>query len=273
MRQVIPFSKNIEFNSMISEITNISLEHDLALKDDHNINGDFFITGKYKINASSPQEEDFSYKIPIDITIDQKYKTDNIELEIDDFKYETIESNKLKVDIDLSIDNLEKQEEIVEEIETLEFDDNDSVEERKVLTDEEKEDIDNIINSDDTTDLFQETSVKEEVVIPNQELVSQEDMTLNQEKIDKNDKSDKKDKNDNSDETKTSVGSLFTAFKDTEETFSTYSVYIVRNGDNIEDVMDKYKTNREILSEYNDMSNIKIGTKLIIPSTKDENDK
>ena len=50
-------------------------------------------------------------------------------------------------------------------------------------------------------------------------------------------------------------------------------MYIIRNGDNVDEIISKYKTTREILEEYNDMSNIKIGTKLIIPSNINENDK
>ena len=237
MRQVIPFSKNIEFKTMINEITNISLEHTLSLKENNSVSGDFLITGKYKINQSSPTEEDFSYKIPIDITIDSKYKTESIELEIDDFKYEKIDSNKLKVDIDLSIDNLEKKEEI-EELEIIDS------QERKMLSDSEKEEINKIINSDDTSTLFKEFDNKQELIIENTE-----------------------------EEKKTNVGSLFEAFKDTDETFATYSVYIVRNGDNIDEIISKYKITREKLEEYNDMNSIKIGTKLIIPNTQNENDK
>lgn len=273
MRQVIPFTKNIEFKTMINEITNISLEHTLELNDEYNINGDFIITGKYKVNQTSPQEESFSYKIPIDITIDQKYKTDNIDLEIDDFKYQKIDSNKLKVDIDLSIDNLEKIEkekhefqeernlskelepEAKEEIENLELN------QRKILSDSEKKEIDLIINSDDTTNLFKEISLPKEIIPVVDETQTPKELEVNIEKEEKKEM------------TKTSVGSLFTAFKDTEETFSTYSVYIVRNGDNIEEIISKYKTTREILEDYNDMSNIKIGSKIIIPNTKNENDK
>lgn len=235
MRQLIPFTKNIEFKTMINEITNISLEHTLSLNDENNISGDFLITGKYKVNQASSTEDDFSYKIPIDISIDQKYKTENIELEIDDFKYEKLGGNKLKVDIDLSIDNLEKKEE-KEELELIDFED------RKLLSDAEKEDIDKIINSDDISDLFKEIDTKQDLKVED---------------------------HDN----KTTVGSLFEAFKDTEETFSTYSVYIVRNGDTIDEIISKYKTTREILEEYNDMNNIKIGTKIIIPNIKNENDK
>jgi len=247
MRQIIPFTKNIEFKTMINEITNISLEHTLCLNDTNNVSGDFLITGKYKINQSSPTEDDFSYKIPIDISIDPKYKTENIELEIDDFKYEKVDSNKLKVDIDLSIDNLEKKEELKEqeELEIIDF------EERKMISDSEKEEIDKIINSNDISDLFNEVDTKQELIIENKI------GTLEH----------------NNNEVKPNVGSLFEAFKDTEETFSTYSVYIVRNGDSIDEIISKYKTTRELLEEYNDMNNIKIGTKVIIPNTKNENDK
>ena len=243
MRQVIPFSKNIEFKTMIGEITNLSLEHDLALNDEYTVNGNFLVSGKYKINPTSTSEEDFSYKIPIDITIDQRYKTDDIELEIDDFKYEVVDSNKLKVDIDLSIDHLEEKEEETEKEEQLETESIDFSDERKILTDSEKEEIDAIIN-DDTTDLFLETGKEEKLEVPQEE---------------------KKET--------TNVGSLFNSFKDTEETFSTYSVYIVRNGDNVDDIISKYKTTRDALEEYNDMTNIKIGTKLIIPTVCDEDNK
>lgn len=243
MRQVIPFSKNIEFKTMIGEITNLSLEHDLALNDEYTVNGNFLVSGKYKINPTATTEEDFSYKIPIDITIDQRYKTNDIELEIDDFKYEVIDSNKLKVDIDLSIDHLEEKEEERETNEQLETESIDFSDERKILTDSEKEEIDAIIN-DDTTDLFLETGKEEKLEVPQEE---QKETT--------------------------NVGSLFNSFKDTEETFSTYSVYIVRNGDNVDDIISKYKTTREALEEYNDMTNIKIGTKLIIPTVCDEDNK
>ena len=42
--------------------------------------------------------------------------------------------------------------------------------------------------------------------------------------------------------------------------------------DNLQEVIAKYKTNRETIAEYNDLDNIKIGTKLIIPTTITETD-
>lgn len=54
---------------------------------------------------------------------------------------------------------------------------------------------------------------------------------------------------------------------DNEETFSTYHVYIVREGDTIDKILDKYKVSKEELADYNDLDNINLGTKLIIPCT------
>lgn len=61
------------------------------------------------------------------------------------------------------------------------------------------------------------------------------------------------------------IGSLF-EIKEKDEKFSTYKVYIVREGDTIESIMSKYSVNRELLDNYNDLSEIKIGDKIIIPS-------
>ena len=75
---------------------------------------------------------------------------------------------------------------------------------------------------------------------------------------------------DVSEEKNTNISSLFEAFSSTEETFKTYSVYIVRQNDSIDAIMDKYKVTKEELSDYNDLNNLEIGTKLIIPTTLDE---
>ena len=69
------------------------------------------------------------------------------------------------------------------------------------------------------------------------------------------------------------MDSIFSAFANTDETYSTYSVYILREDDNLEEVMSKYNTNREVLSEYNDLDNLKVGAKLIIPTLVEVSDK
>ena len=65
------------------------------------------------------------------------------------------------------------------------------------------------------------------------------------------------------------VGSLFSSFKDSDETFATYSVYILRQEETIQTLIEKYHTTKEELEDYNDLSNLTIGTKIIIP-TKNE---
>ena len=45
-----------------------------------------------------------------------------------------------------------------------------------------------------------------------------------------------------------------------------YRVYLVDENDTIEKIMEKYHVTKEDIEEYNDLSNIKAGMKLIIPS-------
>ena len=68
------------------------------------------------------------------------------------------------------------------------------------------------------------------------------------------------------DDTHDGVGSLFSSFKDSDETFATYSVYIFRANDTIEMIMDKYQVTKEELENYNDLSSLTIGSKVIIPT-------
>lgn len=65
------------------------------------------------------------------------------------------------------------------------------------------------------------------------------------------------------------VKTLFDSLDETE-TFSTYKVCIVKESDTIEGIINNYGITREILEQYNDISDVKIGDKLIIPSIFDE---
>ena len=59
---------------------------------------------------------------------------------------------------------------------------------------------------------------------------------------------------------------MFSSFKDSDESFATYSVYIVRENDTIDTIMNKYQVHREELEDYNDLDNLIVGTKIIIPT-------
>lgn len=70
-------------------------------------------------------------------------------------------------------------------------------------------------------------------------------------------------------EDKENFSKILSNITDNEETFSTYHVYIVRENDTIDKILDKYKVTREELADYNDLDNINLGTKLIIPCAND----
>ncbi len=62
------------------------------------------------------------------------------------------------------------------------------------------------------------------------------------------------------------VKSLFDNFDDETETYSSYKICILKENDNIESICLNYSINKEALEQYNDLTDLKIGNKLIIPS-------
>ena len=73
---------------------------------------------------------------------------------------------------------------------------------------------------------------------------------------------EKEEKNDVSDNDKEIV---MDSVKSADETFVTYHIHIMKETDTIETVCAKYNTNESILSDYNDLSTLTIGEKLVIP--------
>lgn len=69
----------------------------------------------------------------------------------------------------------------------------------------------------------------------------------------------------------TSINSIFDTLDDTRENYTTYSVYIVRQGDTLEDIITKYNTTKEKLEEYNDLTQMKVNMKIIIPNIDESN--
>ena len=71
---------------------------------------------------------------------------------------------------------------------------------------------------------------------------------------------------ENKEQSNTPIASLFDNIEDSSETYKSYKIYIVREGDDLEFIMEKYATTKETLEQYNDLKEIKIGDKIIIPS-------
>ena len=43
------------------------------------------------------------------------------------------------------------------------------------------------------------------------------------------------------------------------------NIYIIKEGDGVENILKNYNVSRELLEEYNDLNDLKIGDKIIIP--------
>lgn len=69
---------------------------------------------------------------------------------------------------------------------------------------------------------------------------------------------------------KDDVKSLFDNFDDSKEAFTTYKICIVKENDTLESILATYNITKETLQQYNDISDVKIGDKLIIPALYNE---
>ena len=103
MKKIIPFNNVLSFSTDVCEITAISLEHKVDIGDDA-ISGTFNISGEYKITDGQLEREKFSFELPFDIALGNNYDRSTLVVDIDDFRYEIVDRNKLKVNIDLYID-------------------------------------------------------------------------------------------------------------------------------------------------------------------------
>lgn len=234
MKQIISFEKEITFKTMIGEITSISLEHTLAFQTSSTISGDMIVSGTYKMTEASTLEDDFQYAIPVDIMLTKELEEDNRSITIHNFTYDIRNEDTLH----LYIDVLVKGREIIELEEELR---------------EEPKIDENITNE-----------VQEE----SKEILTDEELNESKEAIDNIIDTDKKEEVKETPTDTKVMNSIFSAFSNTEETYKTYSVYLLRETDSIENIIEKYGVSREELSYYNDLDNITIGSKLIIPAIK-----
>ena len=213
MEKIVPFKRDIAFETKIAEIRSISLEHTYEIQNNL-ISGTFIISGNYKLTDTSTNVDPFKFEIPFDISIDSRYELNKATVDINDFFYELINNEVLSVSITLIIDNLEEKEE--REMEENQ-EEKQGVEEIKPVSYENAE-------KDDEAEEVKTASISPETV---------------------------KSIFDNMDE---------------NEGYVVYKVHIVTENDTIESIMEKYDVTKEALEAYNDLNDLKIGDKLIVPA-------
>lgn len=273
MKKIVSFEKELDFPSMIGEITSISLDNNLDFIDQNTITGTFVISGSYKMTEASTLEEEFKYEIPVDITLAETFDLSSVKVAIDNFNYEVINDDILKCNIDVLIDGIEEiilEEELINEIKDEEISaKTGSKEELSIqLETEEVRECDGDKMEDKELDVEKEDD--EETIFPFKQISEVKELNKEETKKKKGDdtviKKEELDINDDKNSSNKNISSLFEAFSSTEETFKTYSIYILRKDDTIETVLDKYSITREELSDYNDLENLEIGSKLVIPT-------
>ena len=232
MNQKIEFKKDCMLKTYVSSITDISLTHDYKILDD-TIEGYFDVTGSYKVTMSSVETESFMFTIPFTIALSSLIDKDTIDLKLSDFNY-SVEKDvlHLKMFLDMDYQEIEIKEDI-----------------------EDNEEIDNMINDlmdkESTTNIKSPSEFHNEVMLDNV-LDSKEEVSTKEKVSEKN------------------FNTIFNEVK--ESNFSKYKVYIMRSEDTLESILVKYNVTTDEIKEYNDIDNINIGSKIVIPYNKNEQD-
>ena len=257
MKKKINIEKRVVFRTLIGEICAISLEHNLKFLDEVNVGGELTLSGKYKLTEASRIEEDFRFDFPVEIVLTEKLDLNTTKIEISDFYYEIENDDIMICYIELDIEGVEIVdfcEDLFEEREC----DGDINKEKEIPIKEKDIPIKEIL--DEKEDLEKKDNL-EDIVEDERVFVKEEETKLYELKNDEELEKTKEEKEID-----------FMNFDEENETYGTFVVYIVRQNETVNSILEKYNTTLEEIEKYNDLKNIEIGTKLIIPLLRD-NDK
>lgn len=244
MKSVIPFTKELDFNAKVQEITSISLEREFSVEDG-SVVGNLFVTGDYKSHEISVNVTPFSFKIPFTIEIPDNLDKDSITIEISDFAYDMVDDSKITVHIELELEG----NEIVQEVEEDELVDVpvevDSEEILKMMEERKEEEAEKKQAEEDEE--IQEEFIEEDL---------KENLTENDEE---------RDKVQEIEIVKESEDVLMQNI-DKDSEYTTYHIHMVKEGETVETICTMYNSNINLLMDYNDLSNLTPGEKILIPS-------
>ena len=221
--------KELLFKNNIKEITSISLDSNYKVKEKELV-GEFIINGDYKLHEISLNKEKFNFKIPFKEELEYDIESDSIKLEITNFEYD-YRKDELLVNIEYVITGDRKDVLIFDDSETLE----EFLESREI----------------EVIDVRPETEKIENVII-------KEEKELTEEQIIENPKDDRNIENINEEK-------LLNNINKPKDNFISYKIYKIEENDTLEKIVLNYKTTIEDLKEYNDLNNLQINDKIIIP--------
>lgn len=246
MKMSIPYEKEIVFNTKIAEITSISLEYEANVLDE-DIEGDFIVSGDYKIHELSVNKEPFKYRIPFSVSLTDDIIRDSIKYDINNFTYEIIDDDTLRVNIDFGVDY-----EIVKE--KLEKESPSQEEETSEDTTSSREDHASLELNNLLDDIEMNNKITNKPVTNN---------TLDTSKITDNTIDTSKTANINKEVVLNNVSNAL-------NTYVTYHIHVLSDGEDIDTIINKYKVSKDVIDEYNAGIEWVMGEKVIIPELQDE---
>lgn len=253
MKSIIPYTKEISFGSKIAEITSMSLEHEMDIRPGE-VCGNFIISGDYKTHEVSVNREPFLYKLPFSMELTDQIDLDSLKFEITDFSYDVLNDSTVEVNIEFSIEAEEKEieEEIIEEV-------------KEPVRIEEEEPIVETEEVDELVELMEFDKTREEdKTLPTEPIMEQEELIEEvKEKMDR--AVEVETKKETVETLKESEETIIKNVNPTDDSYATYHIHIVKDGENVETICTMYQSNMNLLTDYNDLSAIAPGDKIIIP--------
>lgn len=236
MNEVFTIDREFLFKSTIHEITSISIEHNYDINGS-NLEGEFIISGDYRLHEISINKEDFSFKIPFTHEIRSNVNLDTIDVEITDFSYDFNNGDELTVHVEYLVKGNEAVLEFSDEDKLNEFLDNNKAVEVVSLLDEVKD-----------------------------EKTKEEEKTVD-DKVKDTPKENIDDRNQNDDK-KIDENMILNSINEEEE-YIKYHVHTVTMNDTIESITSMYKISLNTLKKYNSFENLELNMKLIIPENEE----
>ena len=263
MKMNIPYEKEIVFNTKIADITSISLEYEANIFDE-DIEGEFIVSGDYKIHELSVNKEPFKYRIPFSVSLTDDIIRDSIKYDINNFTYEVIDEDTLKVNIEFGVDYevvkekiaKEENKELVKEAITFANEDEET-NDTKEREDKAAIELNNLLDDIELNNEISNNKIKDNTSIKDNEIAD------NNVEVKVKNTTENTTDNANKEVVLNNVSNAL-------NTYVTYHIHILSDGEDINTIINKYKVNKELIDEYNSNLEWVMGEKVIIPELQDE---